>query len=481
TATNARINKKFNCLLKKRLLTTMPPKTNDKKKGDKSPQKNTSPEKQKKTESENRFLQARIQDLDERLQRYQHKCDKLEIEAKVLHTKIDTVEKEKTDMVLYLKNKLEKKENDLADLKETLSKHQQAQKAEQDSFQMQLNRCRLQLKETIDKLTFENMALATKLASLKEFSAQKEMFMYEYKALKEKLQKEKEEHQEKIYSLEKKALLHNDRLHKEMLENVAAAAKKLSQKVPETAVLAMQENLSFRVQFKHLSDRIEELLEENNALKVKEKQLKIKYKTMEPVVQEITRKNVTDQKVIRNLTEKCKQMKSELEKYNKLQTAHQRLLGKNTIVITELDVLRQNHAILTEELQQTKAEVEKHRRDLEKERRLGEQLKRVLHETATALKEALREVPKNDHSEVQATGQRNHLMQMLLTVLETSAAVGVGPALADFMPTTGQQPTTSSNLAHFKTRDLKLVPRKTDTASVKTRHLSKGVHTTLHK
>ncbi|MGL5598750.1 MAG: hypothetical protein ACRDDA_11715 [Aeromonas sp.] len=156
----------------------MPLKKNDKKKGDKSPQKNTSPEKQKNpelSESEKRFLQARIHDLEERLQRYQHKCDKLEIEAN-LHTKIDTVEKEKTDMVLYLKNKLEKKENDLADLKETLSKHQQAQKAEQDSFQMQLNGCRLQLKETMDKFTSENMALATKLASLKEFSAEKEMF-----------------------------------------------------------------------------------------------------------------------------------------------------------------------------------------------------------------------------------------------------------------------------------------------------------------
>ncbi|MGL5598751.1 MAG: hypothetical protein ACRDDA_11720 [Aeromonas sp.] len=131
-------------------------------------------------------------------------------------------------------------------------------------------------------------------------------------------------------------MLHNDRLHKEMLENVAAAAKELWQemdrKMPEAAVLAMQENLSLTAQFKHLSDRIEELLEENNALKVKEKQLKIKYKTMEPVVQEITRKNVTDQKMIQNLTEKCKQMKSELEKYNKLQTAHQRLLDKNTIV-----------------------------------------------------------------------------------------------------------------------------------------------------
>lgn len=55
---------------------------------------------------------------------------------------------------------------------------------------------------------------------------------------------------------------------------------------------------------------------------------------------------------------------------------------------------RQNHATLTEELHQTKADVKRQRKDLEEERRLCGQLKMLLREAAVALKEALRVTDK---------------------------------------------------------------------------------------
>ncbi|XP_056601098.1 cilia- and flagella-associated protein 157 [Triplophysa dalaica] len=481
----------------------MPPKKNGKKSDDKSLKKENATSDKKNAEelqeSDKTFFRAQIRDLEERLERYQHKCDELEIQAKDLQLKIDTVEKEKKDIVLYLKRRVAKKEDEANDLIETLSKHQQDQDAERDSFELKLSLLRLELQENKDKFTYENMALAGKLASLEEFSLQKETLIAERRALEEQLQKQKEEHQTEIYNLEKKAVLDNDRLKKEMLEHVAAVAaefrRESDEKMPETTKRALQENLSLTAQLMHLSDKTKELLKESDALKAREKQLKIENETMEPLLHEITRKNVANQKVVQQLTEKCKQMQTELEKYSKLQTEHQELLEDHSTVSTELHVLRQNHATLTEELHQTKADVKIQIKDLEEETRLCGQLKMLLREAAEALKEALREVPENEDSEVQVIMQRNQMVEKLLAVLDTAAAVGEGPSLVDFMPC-GDQPTKSQNikragelhlqksanhLSHFKTGDLGLVPRKTHSTSSKTRHLSKCVYNNQHK
>lgn len=82
-----------------------------------------------------------------------------------MHLKIDTVEKEKKDIALYLKRRVAKKEEEVAELTETLSKHQQAQEAERDSFELQLSLLRLELQENKDKFTYENMALGTSIKS----------------------------------------------------------------------------------------------------------------------------------------------------------------------------------------------------------------------------------------------------------------------------------------------------------------------------
>lgn len=60
-------------------------------------------------------------------------------------------------------------------------------------------------------LMYSFLCPAGKLASLEEFSEQKEKLMAERRALEEKLEKQREEHQTEIYNLEKKAVLDNDR------------------------------------------------------------------------------------------------------------------------------------------------------------------------------------------------------------------------------------------------------------------------------
>ncbi|XP_073695640.1 cilia- and flagella-associated protein 157 [Garra rufa] len=387
----------------------MPPKKNEKGTGDKSPKKESSEQKndEELTESDKNFYRAQIRELEERLERYQQKCDELEVREKDLHSKISNVEKEKKDIVLYLKRTLAQKEDELIDLAETLSRHQQAQENERESFELQLSLLRHELQENKEKFTSENMALAGKLASLEEFSMQREKIMAERRSLEEQLQKQKEHHQTQIYNLEKKAVLDNDRLKKEMLQHVAVA-------------------------------------------------------------------------------EKCAKLKVE----------HQELIDSHSAICTELDALRKKHATVIEVLNQTKAEVKRQRKEFEEERTLRKQLKTVLEEAAVALKEALREVPKEDDTELKITVRRNQMMQKLLAVLDRAAALGNGPALTEFLPEVTcshdlNKPSdikrpgellqkSTSHLSHFKTGDLGLVPSKTNATS-KIENLSRSAYTYAHK
>ncbi|XP_051971546.1 cilia- and flagella-associated protein 157-like isoform X1 [Xyrauchen texanus] len=481
----------------------MPPKKNGKRSGEKSLKKESMEfEEIVAEESDKLFYRAQIRDLEERLERYQHKCDELEVQEKDLSSKIDNVEKEKKDIIIYLKRTIAQKEDDLTELAEELSRHQQAQEAERESFELQLSLLRHELQENKDKFTSENMALAGKVASLEEFSMQREKLMAECRSFKEQLQKQKEEHQAEIYNLEKKAVLDNDRLKKEMLEHVASVAAEFrrvsDQKMPETTMRAMQENLAVTAQLKQLNEKTKELLKENDALRAREKQLKIENRIAEPLLNEMTRKNVSNQKVVHQLTEKCKQMHSELDKCAKLQLEHQKLQDSYSTVCMELEALRQNHAIDTDVLEQTKTEVKRQRKELEEEKTLRGQLKTVLEEAAIALKEVLMEVPKEVDSELEIIVRRNQMTQKLLAVLDSAAALGKGPALTDFMPemacnhkpkiaTDIKRPSefplqkSTCHLSHFKTGDLGLVPFKTHPNPSKMRHHSRGAYINLNK
>ncbi|KAG1957171.1 cilia- and flagella-associated protein [Pimephales promelas] len=395
-----------------------------------------------------------------------------------------------------MKRTLAQKEDEVNDLTETLSRHQQAQEAERESFELQLSMLRHELQETKEKFTSKNMTLAGKLASLEDFSMQREKLMAEHRSLEQQLQNQKEEHQAQIYNLEKKAILDNDRLKKEMLQHVAAVAaefRRLSdQKMPETTMRAMQENLSVTAQLQLLSNKTQELLKENDALRARERQLKIENAVTEPLLHEITKKNVANQKVVHQLTEKCKEMQSEVEKCAKLKLEHQELMDSHSAISTELDALRKKHATLIEELNQTKAEAKTHRREFEEERTLRGQINTVLEEAAIALKEALTEVPKEQDSELKVIVRRNQMMQKLLAVLDSAAALGKGPVLTELAcrsdlkkvcemkssrPSELQQ---KSNLSHFETGDLGLVPRKTHTTSSKMRNLSRSAYASPH-
>lgn len=91
--------------------------------------------------------------------RYQHKCDELEIHERDFNSKYSHAEKEKRDIVLYLKRAVAQKEDELSDLSERLISLNQSKEAEKETFELQLSQLRQEFQEVKDKLTSENIVL----------------------------------------------------------------------------------------------------------------------------------------------------------------------------------------------------------------------------------------------------------------------------------------------------------------------------------
>ena len=94
---------------------------------------------------------------------------------------------------------------------------------------------------------------------------------------------------------------HNPRMKKEMVSKVNAVAgefRKVSDlQMAETTKRAIRENVAINQQLGRMSDKTMELLRENEALKMREKDLRRQVEVLEYNEKELAKKNINSQKV----------------------------------------------------------------------------------------------------------------------------------------------------------------------------------------
>ncbi|XP_078141516.1 cilia- and flagella-associated protein 157 [Centroberyx gerrardi] len=458
-----------------------------KKKEKKSEDKKDEDRKSKKAESSEssdvrgkEFYQTQVRYLEEQLDRCRLRCEEQEEQRKELGGRLGLLQQEKTDSVQFLKRSVLRGEEERARLEERLAGLQRDAGLQSDALRLQLDRLRDELQDRNEQLAADNMLLAGKLADLEEFREQKERLMSDLESLEKQLANQKEEHSAAVYSLEKKALLENDRLKKEMHSQVASVAAELrrlsEQRMPETTARAVQENAAVRAQLGRLSEHGDALLRENEALRSRERRLRLQLDVLEPLLSQVTRKSRSQHKVVQQLTEKCQQLQAELEQRGSAQQEHQLLQTEHTHLLAELDTLRQDQASALEQRSKSRAAAERRGAELEEERRKRSRLESVLQEAASALRQALTDVP----AEGDAAVRWNQMMQELLEVLDGSTQLGKGPAPSDAgaknsrpheLQTCGPTParagtltpvrTSQAQLPLYRPGDLGLVPRPT--------------------
>nr|XP_039249586.1 cilia- and flagella-associated protein 157-like [Styela clava] len=432
------------------------------------------------TELSKEFFMIQVKDLETRLNRYQQKCDALDISNKEFQGKYDQQVKDKKEIVSFLKKQLEQRSDEILDLNDKLAALQQAKDTEKESYEKQLATLKHEFQEMKDQLTSENMILGGKLSSLEEFKVQKDDLMKKFADMEEKLRQQAESHKETIYNLERKAVVDKDRLKKEMVlrvNTVAAEFRKVSNKqMADTTKRTIRENVSINSQLSKMSEKTKDLIQENDDLTDKDQKQKIQIELLESTQEEFAKKNHSNLKVIRMLTEKAKQQEEMIEEYEmreqeyeQLETEAMHLRNENSEFNTQIEEMNKQIATLEKDLLEMTSQ---------KEDEVGakERLEDVLAAVTQSLTEVL-QTPELD--DVDTTVKRQTMIERLLLVLNSAVILGKAPPPADLfkqrpkavmaplIPKSknrqpkGQTLTGPSlhSFPHYKLGDLGLVPR----------------------
>ena len=157
------------------------------------------------------------------------------------------------------------------------------------------------------------------MTALEEFKSQKEELLFKLDSLEKEIEFLKQDHSDKITAIEKKVIMDKDRLKKEMIvkvSQVAAEFRRVSNKqMTDTTKRTIKENVSINNQLHKMSEKTIDLIEANDNYKIKDKVLRTQIDLLEDNEKELTRKNVSGLKVIRLLTEKCRNQEAIINEY----------------------------------------------------------------------------------------------------------------------------------------------------------------------
>lgn len=157
------------------------------------------------------YIYICTQDLEERLSRYQAKCDNLELHSTDLQKKLHQQLEDQEQMVSFLKRKAQEQTERFIDLEDRLLHAQQVKDEQQKKLEGQVAQLKEESQRALDQAVMENKILQGQLDNLELFRQNKERIEKEMVEKQEEIEKLKAEHGEELYQLEKKAVLVKDR------------------------------------------------------------------------------------------------------------------------------------------------------------------------------------------------------------------------------------------------------------------------------
>ncbi|XP_069870248.1 cilia- and flagella-associated protein 157 isoform X2 [Dipodomys merriami] len=369
------------------------------------------------------FYHAQIQDLEERLAKYQRKWDELAVQEKLFRQEFEQLANNKKEIVAFLKRTLNQRVDEITDLNEQLQTLQLAKEMEKDAFEAQLAQVRHEFQETKDQLTTENIVLVGKLAALEEFRLQKEELMIKFESLEDQLQKQEADYKDYIYNLEKQSVLDKDRLRKEIIQRVNLVAadfrKVATNQMWETTKRAILENSTVTMKLAKVSQQGVQLLHENEQLRDHQGQLCHEVGVLESTQKVMARNSKSHQKIILMLAEKCREQQQGVMEAEQLRL----MLGHLEQSFLQLQIdnqgLRNQIEELTQKVEQQHDEIEELKQELTDEQKVRANLELVLSQATSFLQDIMQMKAEDQDSDfsVILQMQRKELLQQLLAQL----------------------------------------------------------------
>ncbi|XP_008823307.1 cilia- and flagella-associated protein 157 [Nannospalax galili] len=383
------------------------------------------------------FYHKQIQDLEDRLARYQRKWDELAVQEKLFRQEFEQLANNKKEIVAFLKRTLNQRMDEITNLNEQLQGLQLAKEVEKDALEAQLAQVRHEFQETKGQLTSENITLGAKLAALEEFRLQKEELTENYTKLEGQLRKQESEYKEYVYNLEKKSVLDKDRLRKEIIQRVNLVAAEFrrvaNNQMWETTKRAILENNSITLQLTKVSQQGVQLLQENEQLKGVRDKLCKQMELLENTQEIMARNRREHQKVILMLAEKCSQQKQGKEEAEQLRLLLSQMEQNFLKLQTDNQTLRNEKEQLEQQLEQQHATAQKLQKELTEEQKARASLEMVLAQATSFLQDIMqiRTVVEDGKFDLVFQLQHKEMLQQLLALLSSAVILKPQQDLCD--------------------------------------------------
>ncbi|XP_076347514.1 cilia- and flagella-associated protein 157-like [Tachypleus tridentatus] len=377
------------------------------------------------SEVDREIYTIQIKDLSSKLERQREECRNLFASNEEYQYQYEKEVEEKQDIVEFLKKALQERAVEVAELQDRLIGLQQTHDSEKESYEKKITEMEADFKKTNENLTAENLTLSSKLSALEEFRMQRDEMTKRLKELEAKLEEEERKHSETLSELERKAIIDNDRLRKEMVQKVSEVAsefRKVSNKqVADTVKRAIKDTVHMTKELNKASEKTQILFEENSKLQKELRDLNQQLQVLQDTESGFANKVVAQQKVITLLKKKC-------EDYENLTAETKMLEQLNTQLRTEITA--QNQQVkekeetiikLNMENDEIKNELENLDTKLAQSEEMKNQLVGVITDTAQALRSGIIRKPQEEEE----TPERVLLLNQLLILLDRATELNV--------------------------------------------------------
>ncbi|NIG58643.1 tetratricopeptide repeat protein 16 [Pontoporia blainvillei] len=393
-----------------------------KKGGKKDPSLANKPMEMPISEEIREFYHIQIRDLEDRLARYQQKWDELAVQEKLFRQEFEQLANNKKEIVAFLKRTLNQRVDEITNLNEQLQSLQLAKEMEKDAFEAQLAQVRHEFQETKDQLTTENIILGGKLAALEEFRLQKEELMEKFTLLEDQLRKQEDEHKDHVHTLEKKLALDADRVKKEIMQRVNVVAtefrKVATSQMWDTTKRAIMENNTMTLQLAKISRQGMQLLQENGQLRGNQDNLCRQLELLESSQKVMARHSRGHQKIIRMLTEKCRQQQQDEAEAKQLRLLLSQLEQSLTQLQNDNQALRSQREQLNLQLARQQAEGQRLQQELAEEQEVRASLETALAQATSFLQDTVQMQPDKEGGDFDVVFQlrRKEMLKRLLVM-----------------------------------------------------------------
>ncbi|KAK4300756.1 hypothetical protein Pmani_027065 [Petrolisthes manimaculis] len=315
------------------------------KKKDKKEEEEEGKEKEAISELDKHYYLNQIQALDVKLRRSSTRCDQLDEAERHARTQYQLLQRDKTDVITFLKDRLSAKSDEVEELRSRLAGLIKAKKAEQEEYEARLTLLAKEAENTRLDLNDKIIALTRKLESLEEFRQHKEELEGKMAALEKELTFNKEQHQEKESFLERASLVEAAAQRAELEARVTRITEDLRKaaqtEVHSTTRRALQENEALTKQMDLFRTRITALRSENNTLREALSDSQVREGLLQDTVRQVTSRGERRARLLQAVTEKAEEQARVWRDYHRLARDNHQLRRDLQVVQAEVDAATQ--------------------------------------------------------------------------------------------------------------------------------------------